>query len=157
MTDYKQLCAELVEDLALWLEYDGPPSRLPETEDESYQLLQRARAALAEPKQEIYYEFSVLNDEYCTEAGGTAPTLQQAVDEGRRYFAEYSQDGNYTLEVRRVKVIPIDRARAARRPKPPSLKEQALDDLDLIQTHDSFGFQIIDLSTIRRALESLPE
>lgn len=113
MTDYKQLCAELVEDLALWLEYDGPPSRLPETEDESYQLLQRARAALAEPKQEIYYEFSVLNDEYCTEAGGTAPTLQQAVDEGRRYFAEYSQDGNYTLEVRRVEVIPIDRARAA--------------------------------------------
>lgn len=50
MTDYKQLCAELVEDLALWLEYEGPPSRLPETEDESYQLLQRARAALAEPE-----------------------------------------------------------------------------------------------------------
>jgi hypothetical protein len=43
----------------------------------------------------------------------------------------------------------------ARRPKPPSLKEQALNDLDTIQTHDSFGFQIIDLSNIRRALEAL--
>jgi hypothetical protein len=44
----------------------------------------------------------------------------------------------------------------ARRPKPPSLKEQALNDLDTIQTHDSFGFQIIDLSNIRQALEALP-
>jgi hypothetical protein len=48
------------------------------------------------------------------------------------------------------------RLRAARRPKPPSLKEQALNDLDTIQTHDSFGFQIIDLSNIRRAIEALP-
>jgi hypothetical protein len=49
-----------------------------------------------------------------------------------------------------------NRLRAARRPKPPSLKEQALNDLDTIQTHDSFGFQIINLSNIRRALEALP-
>jgi hypothetical protein len=46
--------------------------------------------------------------------------------------------------------------RLARRPKLPSLKEQALNDLDTIQTHDSFGFQIINLSNIRRALEALP-
>lgn len=52
MTDYKQLCAELLEELALWLEYDGPPSRLPEEEDESCQLLARSRAALAEPELE---------------------------------------------------------------------------------------------------------
>jgi hypothetical protein len=52
--------------------------------------------------------------------------------------------------------LSITRMRAARRPKPPSLKEQALNDLDTIQTHDSFGFQIIDLSTIRRAIEALP-
>ena len=49
-----------------------------------------------------------------------------------------------------------DALRATRRPKPPSLKEQALNDLDTIQTHDSFGFQIINLSNIRRALEALP-
>jgi hypothetical protein len=42
--------------------------------------------------------------------------------------------------------------RAARRPKPPSLKEQALADLDTIQTHDPYGHQIADLSTIRRAI-----
>lgn len=52
MTDFRALCAELVEDLALWLEYDGPPSRLPKEEDESCRLLRRARTALAEPKPE---------------------------------------------------------------------------------------------------------
>ena len=50
----------------------------------------------------------------------------------------------------------ITKLNGSRRPKPPSLKEQALNDLDTIQTHDSFGFQIIDLSNIRRALEALP-
>jgi hypothetical protein len=50
----------------------------------------------------------------------------------------------------------VEELRAARRPKPPSLKKQALNDLDTIQTHDSFGFQIIDLSNIRRAIEALP-
>jgi hypothetical protein len=41
-------------------------------------------------------------------------------------------------------------------PKPLSLKEQALADLDTIQTHDPYGHQIADLSTIRRAIEALP-
>jgi hypothetical protein len=50
----------------------------------------------------------------------------------------------------------IAKARAAlAQPEPPSLKEQALNDLDTIQTHDSFGFQIIDLSNIRCALEAI--
>ena len=48
--------------------------------------------------------------------------------------------------------------RAARRPKPPSLKEQALDELDLIPTHDNEGRTVgVDVSIIRRALEALPE
>ena len=51
----------------------------------------------------------------------------------------------------------ITKLNGSRRPKPPSLKEQALNDLDTIQTHDSFGFQIIDLSNIRRALEALDD
>jgi len=49
-----------------------------------------------------------------------------------------------------------DELRPARHPKPVSLKKQALNDLDTIQTHDAFGDQIIDLSTIRRAIEALP-
>jgi hypothetical protein len=46
--------------------------------------------------------------------------------------------------------------RAARRPKPPSLKEQALQELDLLKadaTTHGLGF---DAPAIRRALESLP-
>ena len=48
--------------------------------------------------------------------------------------------------------------RAARRPKPPSLKEQALEALDLIPTHDNEGRTVgVDVSIIRRALEALPD
>jgi hypothetical protein len=50
-----------------------------------------------------------------------------------------------------------DSLRAARRPKPPSLKEQALEMLECIPTHDNSGRENgIDLSVIRRALEALP-
>ena len=59
------------------------------------------------------------------------------------------------LESTRCNQIVITTLRNTRRPKPPSLKKQALNDLDTIQTHDSFGFQIIDLSNIRRAVEAL--
>jgi hypothetical protein len=46
--------------------------------------------------------------------------------------------------------------RAARRPKPPSLKEQALEQLGCIQTDlNKFGMGI-STDTIRRALEALP-
>jgi len=45
-----------------------------------------------------------------------------------------------------------------RRPKPPSLKEQALDELDRIPTHDSEGRSVgVDVSILRRALEQLPD
>jgi len=49
-----------------------------------------------------------------------------------------------------------ERLRAARRPKPPSLKEQALEQLGSIQTDlNKFGMGI-STDTIRRALEALP-
>jgi hypothetical protein len=44
--------------------------------------------------------------------------------------------------------------RTARRPKPPSLKEQALEVLSL--TQKGFGLAQVDLDTIRTALEALP-
>lgn len=53
------------------------------------------------------YEFSVLNDEYEVQAYGSAPTLEQACDEGRNYLAMYSKDGPHTLEIRRVEHISI--------------------------------------------------
>ena len=41
-------------------------------------------------------------------------------------------------------------------PKPPNLKEQALDQLDHIPTHDNEGRTVgVDVSIIRRALEAL--
>ena len=47
--------------------------------------------------------------------------------------------------------------RAARRPKPPSLKEQALEMLERVPTHDTEGqWYGLDLYLIRRALEALP-
>ena len=52
----------------------------------------------------------------------------------------------------------VDDLRATRRPKPPSLKEQALEGLTrLVSTGDFFSNQMKDLDTIRRALEALPE
>jgi hypothetical protein len=47
--------------------------------------------------------------------------------------------------------------RAARRPKPPSLKEQALQALDLLKVDASTHGLGFDSSTIRRALEALPD
>ena len=50
-----------------------------------------------------------------------------------------------------------DYLRAARRPKPPSLKEQALQALDLLKVDASTHGLGFDSSAIRRALESLPD
>ena len=46
--------------------------------------------------------------------------------------------------------------RTARRPKPPSLKEQSLELIDLIQSSTK-AWNIRDLDVVRRALEALPE
>ena len=46
--------------------------------------------------------------------------------------------------------------RAARRPKPPSLKEQALHAADLLFDHAEIGECAFAQATIRRALEALP-
>ena len=49
----------------------------------------------------------------------------------------------------------INALRAARRPKPPSLKEQALKELQM--AYDTSDISVVHLDTIRRALEALPE
>jgi hypothetical protein len=49
----------------------------------------------------------------------------------------------------------VDELRAARRPKPPSLKEQALEVLGHVQK--GWGLAEVDLDTIRRALESISD
>ncbi len=44
-----------------------------------------------------------------------------------------------------------------RRPKPPSLKEQALHAADLLFDHSEIGERALAQATVRRALEALPE
>jgi hypothetical protein len=51
----------------------------------------------------------------------------------------------------------VEPLRAARRPKPPSLKEQALQALALLKVDASTHGLGFDSSAIRRALESLPD
>ena len=51
--------------------------------------------------------------------------------------------------------LPEDKLRATRRPKPPSLKEEALAVLD--HTQKGYGLAEVDLDTIRRALEALDD
>ena len=50
-----------------------------------------------------------------------------------------------------------DYLRAARRPKPPSLKEQALAELELLRGDANAHGLGFDAPAIRRALESLPD
>jgi hypothetical protein len=52
--------------------------------------------------------------------------------------------------------LSLSRMRATRRPKSPSLKEQSIALLDLIQGNKD-SWQLEDLDVVRRALEALPE
>ena len=52
------------------------------------------------------YEFSVFDEDYIEQAGGSAPTYAQALSEGEHYLAQYQQDGPHTLELRRIEVLP---------------------------------------------------
>ena len=63
------------------------------------------RATFAEPAVDVRYEFSVVDGDHVEQAGGSAPTFEQALSEGRRYLAQYQQDGPHTLEIRRVEIL----------------------------------------------------
>jgi hypothetical protein len=69
-------------------------------------LLER-QAAPVPVASDVHFEFVVSDADYCTQAGGIAPTYAQAVSEGQHYLAQYQQDGLHTLEVRRVEVLPL--------------------------------------------------
>ncbi len=60
-------------------------------------------------------------------------------------------------QLQRWGVQGVDNLRNTRRPKPPSLKEQALQALDLLKVDASTHGLGFDSSAIRRALESLPD
>jgi len=56
------------------------------------------------------HEFSVVNSDDCEVAGGSAPTLDDAIREGRNYLRQYNQDGPHKLELRRVLVLDHSKA-----------------------------------------------
>jgi hypothetical protein len=64
-----------------------------------------ATAAQAQGVLEDRYEFSVVDSDDCEVAGGSAPTLDDAIREGRNYLRQYNQDGPHKLELRRVLVL----------------------------------------------------
>jgi hypothetical protein len=51
------------------------------------------------------YEFSVVDSDGWVVAGGSAPTLDDAIREARNYLSPYNQDGPRKLELRRVLVL----------------------------------------------------
>ena len=85
--------------------------------------------------------------------------LQQARDEELEACCEWLNAASYgdTLGSYTTKHVAND-LRAARRPKPPSLKDLALSELETIlnELHGANG-SILTASAIRRALEALPD
>ena len=79
----------------------------------------------------------------------TTQAAQWGADQELEACCEWLQDPDLNVDTYKL--------RAARRPKPPSLKEQALDDLDGIAAvfRMSHGGDLI-CDKIRRALEALP-
>jgi len=74
--------------------------------------------------------------------------------------ARWGADQELTLSCAELRALfhgdsMADHLQAVRRPKPRSLASQAIDDLDQIQTHDTEGRTVADLSTIRAALQRL--
>ena len=65
--------------------------------------------------------------------------------------------GTQLLDINGCPDACIDMLRAARRPKPPSLKQQALLQLDTLNADLAMHGRGCDLSQIRRALEALPD
>ena len=80
----------------------------------------------------------------------TLCAAQWGADQELEACCEWAKQFNYDDECYE------DKLRAARRPKPPSLKEQALLQLDTLNADLAMHGRGCDLSQIRRALEALP-
>lgn len=81
-------------------------------------LLQQQAAELAELRSraapvpveggDVQYEFSVFDGDGCELAGGSAPTLQDAIREGEHYLSQYNREGDLPLlELQRVEIIAL--------------------------------------------------
>ena len=83
--------------------------------------------------------------------------LQQARDEELEACCDWLREAkNHGLGYECAEELAL-RLRAARRPKPPSLKRVALLQLDTLNADLGLEGKGVDLSQIRRALEALPD
>jgi hypothetical protein len=86
----------------------------------------------------------------------TTAKLQEIATQAARWGADQELEAccEWVVNTRAYDMTP-GALRTARRPKPPSLKEQALQILDV--TQKGWGLAEVDLDTIRRALEQLDD
>jgi hypothetical protein len=104
------------------------------------------------PPPELVQQWDVegRHQDYCTVASHIAARAAQ-------WGADQELEACLDWLDRRGSIVLQDELRAARRPKPPSLKEQALSDLDEIGSHYIGPGTADRIKTIRRALENLPD
>lgn len=159
MTDYKQLCIDI---LRYW-DAAGTPSDFIDTN--GYGTIQRIRAALAKsessgdvtdsnhpitPPPELVEQWSsesLATQHLCTRAA------RWGADQELEACCEWVSQWRCMVGGNRPEIG----LRAARRPKPPSLKEQALAELELLKGDANSHGLGFDAPAIRRALEALPE
>jgi hypothetical protein len=100
MTDFRALCAELHAAFNTYA-----------VDMKHHDLLERARALLAEPEPEeddIYYAWELHDAEGDWQAGGSANSLEDVQREGNHYLQTYSQDGPHKLIIQRHCVTTIE-------------------------------------------------
>jgi len=99
-TDFRALCAELHAAFNTYA-----------VDMKHHDLLERARALLAEPEPEeddIYYAWELHDAEGDWQAGGSANSLEDVQREGNHYLQTYSQDGPHKLIIQRHCVTTIE-------------------------------------------------
>ena len=98
-----------------------------------------------------------LVEEWIKDANHNAPVFAQVAVMGAQWGADQELEACCEWLVRNYSYPEAGNPlRAARRPKPPSLKEQALGALNLMLMFVPPGNQLEQGDTIRRALEALP-
>jgi hypothetical protein len=85
----------------------------------------------------------------------TTEKLQDIATQAARWGADQELEACCEWLIQGWDNVKADKLRAARRPKPPSLKEQAL--AELVDAYDEDRIDDSTYDTIRRAIEALPE
>jgi hypothetical protein len=85
------------------------------------------------------------------------PEIQAAADREREEICHWLRTGPYGASIACHAEQMISDLRAARRPKPPSLKEQAIGLFKHRELHRDMVLNPQDVNTILRALELLPD